>query len=310
FLFSLDGEAREPDKAPVDRFHLEVDTPGDERVSRFVLDAEDRALWDLRVDFIRSKYFYEVPSLFGAPVQGDLRLDDLHDFDLTRGCVYAHDSLDASRTRFRDGTSMIPSDNGPNTQVDAGNASLSTQLANLGASVRLTPIATLHLDYRYDDRSQDGDLDALLDPGRLQASTHFHVALNRVSSDVEVRPTKSLALRAGVQYAHRDAAFSTADQSIGTDLVGAVAEGRWQPVRWLDLFFRYDNVQIDDPWTIPGNSQSVPALPSREIAYTFQNRGKAGFRLRPRDWLQLAYDFTADSFENADFNGRVQRFAD
>src|SRR5436309_5932664 len=22
----------------------------------------------------------------------------------------------------------------------------------------------------------------------------------------------------------------------------------------------------------------------------------------PRDWLQLAYDFTADSFENADFN--------
>ncbi len=442
FLFSLDGEAREPDKAPVDRFHLEVDTPGDEPVSRFVLDAEDRALWDLRVDFIRSKYFYEVPSLFGAPVQGDLRLDDLHDFDLTRtngvaelrlhpkglptlilgyrlyevegdgtstvlvpgggnfvvlapqrqvtnvgslgteftalgtgffveqqyrrvsrtyglhgpqdpdgldpaqgftltswqsveddhidipitrvrlrrpvgdrvdltaGYVYAHASLDESRTRFRDGTSTIPSDNGPNTQVDAGNASLSTQLANLGASVRLTPIATLHLDYRYDDRSQDGDLDALLDPGRLQASTHFHVALNRVSSDVEVRPTKSLALRAGVQYAHRDAAFSTADQSIGTDLVGAVAEGRWQPVRWLDLFFRYDNVQIDDPWTIPGNSQSVPALPSREIAYTFQNRGKAGFRLRPRDWLQLAYDFTADSFENADFNGRVQRFAD
>src|SRR5262245_30632959 len=64
FLFTLDGEARDPDKAPLDRFHLEVDTPGDEPVSRFVLDAEDRALWSLRADFIRSKYFYHVPSLF------------------------------------------------------------------------------------------------------------------------------------------------------------------------------------------------------------------------------------------------------
>ena len=84
FLFTLDGEARDPDKAPLDRFHLEVDTPGDEPVSRFVLTAEDRALWSLRADFIRSKYFYDVPSLFAAPVAGDIRLNDLHDFDLTR----------------------------------------------------------------------------------------------------------------------------------------------------------------------------------------------------------------------------------
>ena len=53
-------------------------------MSRFVLDAEDRALWSLRVDFIRSKYFYDVPSLFAEPVAGDIRLNDLHDFDLTR----------------------------------------------------------------------------------------------------------------------------------------------------------------------------------------------------------------------------------
>ncbi|HYV58311.1 MAG TPA: hypothetical protein VE911_12230 [Candidatus Nitrosopolaris sp.] len=441
FLFTLDSAAREPDKAPLDRFHLEVDTPGDEPASRFVLDAADRALWDLRVDFNRSKYFYEVPRLFDATVPGDLRLDDLHDFDLTRtngiaelrlhpkdlptlilgyrlyqlegdgtstvlvpgggnflvqapqrqvtnvgsigteftalgtgffleqqyrrvsrtyglhgpldpkgldpaqgftltswqsveddhidipitrvrvsrpvgdrieltgGYVYAHASLDENRTRFRDGTSTIPSDNGPSTRVDSGDASLDTQLADLGASVRLTSIATLHLDYRYDDRSQDGDLDALLDPGQLQTSTRFHVRLNRVTSDVEVRPTRSLALSAGIQYARRDAAFSLANQDISTDLIGAVAEGRWQPERWVDFFFRYDNVQIDDPWTIPGNSESVPALPSREIAYTFQNRGKMGFHLRPRDWLQVSYDFTADSFENSDFQGRVQRFA-
>jgi len=439
FLFTLDGEARDPDKAPLDRFHLEVDTPGDEPASRFVLDAEDRALWSLRVDFIRSKYFYDVPSLFAAPVPGDIRLNDLHDFDLTRtngvaelrihpqglptlilgyrlyeregdgtstvlvpgggnfvvqapqrqltnvgslgteftalgtgvfveqqyrnvsrtyglhgpiesvdpgdgftlaswqsvqsdqihipitrvrlrrsigdgieltgGYVYAHASLDESRTRFRDGTSTIPADNGPNTRFDHGGASLATQLADLGASVRLTAIATLHVDYRYDERTQHGDLDAFLDPGQLQTSTRDHVRWNRVTSDIEVRPLKTLALRAGVQYAHRDAELSTADQSIGTDLVGAVAEGQWKPVRWFDLFLRYDNVQIDDPWTIPGNSQGQPPIPSREIAYTFQNRGKAGFRVRPKDWLQLSYDFTADSFENSNFNGLVHRFA-
>jgi hypothetical protein len=86
FLFTLDGEARDPDKPPLplDRFHLEVDTPGDEPASRFALDAEDRALWSLRADFIRSKYFYDVPSLFAEPVAGDIRLNDLHAFDLTR----------------------------------------------------------------------------------------------------------------------------------------------------------------------------------------------------------------------------------
>jgi hypothetical protein len=439
FLFTLDGEARDPDKAPLDRFHLEVDTPGDEPVSRFALDAEDRALWSLRVDFLRSKYFYDVPSLFAEPVAGDIRLNDLHQFDLTRtngiaelrvhpqglptiilgyrlyeldgdgtstvlvpgggnfvvqapqrqvtnvgslgteftalgtgffveqqfrrvsrsyglhgpiesvdpgdgftlaswqsvqddhinipitrvrlrrpigdrieltgGYVFAHASLGEDRTRFSDGTSTIPSASGPSTRIDHGNASLTTQLVDLGASVRLTRIATLHLDYRYDERNQHGDLDALLTPGQLQTSTSDHVRWNRVISDVEVRPLKELALRAGVQYAHRDAAFSTANQSIATDLVGAVAEGQWKPLRWLDLFFRYDNVQIDDPWTIPGNSRNGPTVPSREIAYTFQNRGKAGFRIRPRDWLQFSYDFSGDSFENANFRGLAQRFA-
>ena len=411
FLFTLDGEARDPDKKPLplDRFHLEVDTPGDEPASRFALDAEDRALWSLRADFIRSKYFYDVPSLFAEPVAGDVRLNDLHAFDLTRtnglaelrvhpqglptiilgyrlyelegdggststvlvpgggnfvvlapqrevtnvgslgteftalgtgvfveqqfrrvsrtyglhgpiesvdpgdgftlaswqsvesnhinipitrvrvrrsigdrveltgGYVFAHASLVDDRTRFRDGTSTIPADTGPSTRIDHGNASLATQLVDLGASVRLTRIATLHLDYRYDERTQHGDLDALLTPGQpLQTATSDHVSWNRVISDVEVRPLKELALRAGVQYAHRDAAFSTANQSMTTDVVGAVAEGQWKPVRWLDLFFRYDNVQIDDPWTIPGNSRNGPTVPSREIAYTFQNRGREG----------------------------------
>lgn len=441
FLATFDGEAREPGKGPLDRFHLEVDTPGDEPVSRFVLGAENRALWDLNVNFTRSKYFYDVPQLFGTAVAGDVRLDDLHDFDVTRtngvaelrlhpkdlptvilgyrlygregdgtstvlvpgggnfvvhapqrqltnvgslgteftalgtgffveqefrrvsrtyglhrldaptsvdptdgfsltswqsveddhinipitrvrvrraigdrtellgSYVYAHASLDESRNRFRDASSAIPSESGPSTRTEQANAALDTHLADLGANVRLTSIVTLHLDYRYDERSQDGDLDALLDPGRLETSSRYDIRLHRVTTDVEVRPAKGLALRAGVQYVHRDAEFSLADQSVATDLVGAVAEGSWKPVRWLDLFLRYDHVQIDDPWTIPGDSQNVPTLPSREIAYTFQNRGRAGVRLRPHDKVQVGYDLTTDSFENADFRGRVQRFA-
>jgi hypothetical protein len=229
--------------------------------------------------------------------------------ELLGSYVYAHADLDADRTRFRNGTSTIASESGPSRRIDRGDASLDTHLADLGANVRLTSIATLHLDYRYDDRSQDGDLDALLDPGRLRTSTRFHVRLHRTTADVEVRPARTLALRAGLQYVRRDAEFSQADEDVATDLVGAVAEGTWKPARWLDLFFRYDHVQIDDPWTIPGDSQNVPVLPSREIAYTFENRGKAGFRVRPRDWVQLAYDLTTDSLENADFRGRVQRFA-
>lgn len=441
FLFSVAGEAHDPAAVPVDRFHLEVDTPGDEPVSRFVLTAEERKLWDLRVDFTRSKYFYDQPQLFRAPVPGNLRLADLHAFDLTRtngiaqlrvhpegwptliagyrlyqregsgtstvtvpggglfvtrapqrqvthvgslgteftalgtnvfleqeyryvtrdyglhgprdpdgvdpndgftlsswqstaddhiqipitrlrvrrpvgdrltltgGYVYAHANLDYDRTRYRDGTSTIPADDGPSTRIDASSASLDTQLVDLGASYRLARMATLRLTYRYDDREQDGDLDALLDPGRLETETDYHVRLHRVTSDVELRPVKALAVRAGVQWARRDAAFSIADQSVSTDVVGAVAEARWKPWRWLDGYLRYDHVTIDDPWTIPGDAPGAPAVPSREIAYTFDNRGAAGLRARPRDWVQLAYDFTADSFENADFQGRVQRFA-
>jgi hypothetical protein len=84
FALDVDGRSREPDKTPLDRFHLEVDTPGDEPVSLFRLSAADRSLYDLRVNFIRSKYFYAVPQLFAQPVAGDVRLDDLHDWNLTR----------------------------------------------------------------------------------------------------------------------------------------------------------------------------------------------------------------------------------
>lgn len=442
FLFSLDGEAREPAAVPLDRFHLEIDTPGDEPVSRFVLTAEDRSLYELRVDFVRSQYLYDVPQLFAAPVAGDVRLGDLHTFDVTRtngtaalrlhppglptfvlgyrfyqragdgtstvlvpggdgyrveapgnvtthvgslgtefealgtavfveqafrrvnrtvgrhgplgrlgldpadGLVleswqgvgsdhidipvttvrlrrdvgerltltgayrYAHAALSSSATRYRNGDSTIPQESGPSTRIDDAGASLDTQIADLGATIRLTPLVSFDLDYRFDERSQNGDLSALsTTSGTLDTTTRQHVRVQRVTGALEVRPLRSLRLRAGIRWARRDAFLSTADQSETTDLVGALAEARWKPWRRLELWGRYENIQIDDPWTIAGDTQSVPVLPAREIGYTFTNRGTAGLRAQPWTWLRLSYELGADSFENADFRGRAQRFS-
>lgn len=84
FDFDLSGAAKEPEKTRLDRFHLQIDTPGNEPVSNFKLTAADRELYDLRINFNRSKYYYAVPRLWEEPVADDVRLDDLHDFNLLR----------------------------------------------------------------------------------------------------------------------------------------------------------------------------------------------------------------------------------
>src|SRR6185436_15751189 len=84
FTLAADGVAHDPATAPVDRFSLLVDRPGDEPVSTFHLSSANERDWDFRANFVRSKYFYEVPQLFENPVPGDVRTDDLHDFDQIR----------------------------------------------------------------------------------------------------------------------------------------------------------------------------------------------------------------------------------
>jgi len=84
FDFALSGRATDQDAEWLDRFRLEVETPHDEPTSFFRLSASDTRRYSLDASFIRSKYFYEVPQLFEAAVAGDVRLDDLHDFDTTR----------------------------------------------------------------------------------------------------------------------------------------------------------------------------------------------------------------------------------
>src|SRR4029453_5822534 len=82
-----------------------------------------------------------------------------------------------------------------------------------------------------------------------------------------------------------------------------------RPWPFLDLFARYENVQIDDPFTVPGDDVNGVRIPERQIALTFTNRASAGFRLAPRDWVTLRYEFTADSRENDTFVARSQAFA-
>jgi hypothetical protein len=134
------------------------------------------------------------------------------------------------------------------------------------------------------------------------------VRIQSVTGDVEVEPLTSLSLRAGARYAHRDAAFSSSAQDIGTDTVGAIGDVRYRPWRFLDLFARYENVQVDDPFTVPGDPALGPGIPERQIALTFTNRGTAGLRLAPWEWLAVRYQLTTDSRENETLGGRSRAF--
>ena len=102
----------------------------------------------------------------------------------------------------------------------------------------------------------------------------------------------------------RDASFTQSDQDISTDDVGAIGSLRWRPWTFLDVFARYENVQIDDPFVVPGDPANNPPLPERQIALTFTNRGSLGFQLAPREWVSLRYEFHADSSENDTFAHR------
>jgi hypothetical protein len=442
-LFGLEagGVSRTPGTTSLDRFRLEIDTPHDEPVSRFRLTAADQQRWDLKASFTRSHYFYDVPQLFAAPVAGDVRVDDLHDFDtrrvdgvvdltvraphlpalfvgyrryerhgdatstvdvplgdtfvidgpldsvvhvgklgtefdalgtnvfleqayrridrhddlgpvrtpagldprdgstlasyrkaeddhldvpattvrvrrpfgerteLTGAYFYSHADMDFDVRRARTGASGLPGVPGVFAAAGGGEATLDTHVVDLGSATRLTDRIQWHLDYRFDDRSQDGALRETSTLGALAAATGHHVRLHRVTSDLEGTPWKRVSVRAGVCYARRDAAFSQTLQDVSTDAVGAVASARWRPWSFLDLFARYENAQVDDPWTVPGDPRGTPALPEREVMLTLTNRASTGLELTPRQWASVRYELIADSRENDTFAARTRAFA-
>jgi hypothetical protein len=161
----------------------------------------------------------------------------------------------------------------------------------------------MHATYRFNDRSQAGRLDESSPFGTLAARTAYDLRAHDVTGDVEVEPRDDLSFRAGVRYGHRDADFALAASGISTDTVGAVGAVRYRPWSSVDLFARYENVQVDDPFVVLGDADRTPPLPEREIALTFVNRATAGLRLTPREWLALGYQLTADSRENETFDG-------
>ena len=442
FALDVDGRSKAPETTRVDRFHLDVDTPGDEPASRFRLTAADRTLYDFRADFSRSKYFYAVPQLFEAPVAGDVRLDDLHDFnsirtngavdltlhprglptlffgyrlyerhgdatstvripagdtfvvpapvesathvgrlgteftaldtnvflqqeyrrvdrrrdlglagtrsgvapadastlaffandqdehldipattvrlrralgeraELTGAYFYSHAELGFGVARRSAGT--VDVGGAPigvsTTSRSSGGATLDTHVADAGASVRLAEHVRLETSYRLNDRSQDGALAEQSTFGAIAAVTGDHVRTHSMTTDVAVEPRADLSLRAGVRYARRDARFSASGQDVSTDTIGAIGGVRYRPWSFLDLFARYENVQIDDPFTVPGDPGRAPALPEREIALTFTNRGTAGVRVEPREWLTVSYQLVTDSRENDTLGARSRSF--
>ncbi len=442
FLLDVDGQAKAPDTTRLDRFHLEVDTPGDEPVSHFRLSAADRTLYDFRADFTRSRYFYAVPQLFEEPVAGDVRLDDLHDFnfvrtdgvvdlrvhppglptllfgyrlyerqgdatstvriplgdtfvvpapvdstthvgrvgteftalgtsvfaqqeyrrvdrghdlgpagprpgvdptdastltffrsdqgehldipattvrlrhpfgetaELTGSYFYSHAQLGYDLARRSVGTADVNGVPVPSSmaQSGSGDATLDTHVADLGASVRVADHVRLETSYRLNDRSEHGAFDELGTLGALAAATDDHVRIHSVTGDVAVEPRDDLSLQAGVRWARQDAHFSAPGESVTTDTVGAIGGVRYRPWSFVDLFARYENVQIDDPFVVPGDPLRTPPLPERQIALTFTNRGTAGVRLEPRDWVTVSWQLVTDSRENSTFDARSRTF--
>ena len=440
-LFNLDvsGTANDPVKSSLDRFHLLVDTPGDEPVSTYLLDAGDRQHWDFRANFTRSKYFYDVPALFEGPVPGDDRTADLHQFNLIRtngavdftvwlpnlpklflgyrlyqeegdttstvnipagdtfllrapldsrmhvgvagtefdafgtnvflqqqyrrtirtigdhgplegdvrgldptdastlkrydaaggehvdepvttvrlrrplgdrveltgGYFYAHADLSSQWTTSQDATTNVPALAGSSHQVQDGHATLDTNVADVGATARITEQLSAHATYRFDEQWQQGEFDQRGSTGVLSTDTGNHLSLHRLTGDFEWTPRRDLALRAGLRYAWRLANFSLSGVGpITTQTLGAIGDARWHPSPKVSLFARYETAQVDDPYIVQGDQLRQPPLPGREITLTFRNRGSAGATVRPLDWISLGYRFIADSRENDTFAAR------
>jgi hypothetical protein len=138
--------------------------------------------------------------------------------------------------------------------------------------------------------------------------TGDHVRLNRLTAEVEVEPRRDLSLRAGVRYAWQDVNLSSGDGPQSTGTLGAIADVRYRPCAPVDLFLRYENAQIDDPYTIAGDPSARPPLPGRETTLTVRNRGSAGLTVRPWTWATLSYRLVADSGTNGSFDARSQAF--
>src|SRR3972149_3974123 len=78
------------------------------------------------------------------------------------------------------------------------------------------------------------------------------------SSGGEPRP--NFLLRGGLRFSRRDVDLTSGTGDISTDTLGAIGSIRYRPWSFLDLFARYENVQIEDPLVVSGQPTNVPPL--------------------------------------------------
>lgn len=440
FNLMVKGNSSAPETTSVDRFHLEIDTPGDEPVSHFRLSAADRERFDMRANFIRSRYEYAVPQLYEAAVPGNIRTDDLHDYDfnrtngsvdltirppdlptlyfgyrlyrlsgdsisavripagdtflvqapidtvtnvglvgtsfrafdtdvtlrqeyrrvdrdqtlldplhpagldpsddsrlsyyrsqqdqhidipattmrlkrsvgesvdLTAGYFFSRAAMSFDYSRNRRGTANTGGLGGSATASGQGEATLTTHVADAAMRVSVSENLRVHGTYRLNDRSQDGSSEEFSNFGTFDSETEDDVTVHRLSGEVEWEPAPNLLLRGGVRYSRREAELSGSGNDITTPSLGAIGSVRFRPWSFVNLFARYENARMDDPFVVPGDATNVPPLPDREISLSLTNRGSAGITISPRQWLAIDYRFIADSRENDSFDARSRTF--
>jgi len=228
--------------------------------------------------------------------------------ELNGSYVFRHADLDLDAQLFEGGRPSTPGFPTKNLQVSTGDATMNMHVVDLVGSWKLLERLSVITSYRYDDRTQSGTVLSSDAFGLLDANAGYHVSLNRGTAELEAAPRDDLTVRAGMQYGRQHSEFTTSAESVYTDLWGAVADVRWRPWKLLDVFGRYDSLQIDDPFQVTGTSIAGQEIPSREIALTFRNRGQAGLRLKPWTWATLQYRFLADSRQNATFDGLAQTY--
>jgi hypothetical protein len=443
FRFLVNSKSSAPDVTSVDRFRLEVDTPGDEPVSHFRLMAADRERYDFRANFTRSRWRYAVPQLWEEPVPDNVRTDDLHDFDvvrvngavdltirpasfatvrlgyrlysresknnaistvriprgdifqvrapgttetnvgllgttlrvfgtdllvqqeyrridrtqklmdpldpagldptddstlsvydseendhfdipittvrvrrtigdavdLTAGYFFSRSNMNFGYDQKRNGTSNTEDFSGTAVASADGAATLTTNIVDAGASWRVHDQVRLHATYRFNDRSQDGDVDELSNFGEFSTGTENDIRMHRATGEVEYEPRPDLVLRGGMRYDNRWAKLSlSGEDSQTTNTFGAIGSIRYRPSSMVNFFLSYENVQVKDPWVLDGAPNNDPPLPDREIALTFLNRGTIGLGLRPLPWMELSYRFNALTGDNDSFDGHARSY--
>jgi len=228
--------------------------------------------------------------------------------ELSGSYFYRHADLDLDAQLLEGGTVSTPGFPARNFRVSSGDATMNMHVVDLLGTVRLTDRLSFITSYRYDDRTQDGTVLSRDAFGLLDANAGYHVSLNRGSAELQAEPRDDLTVRAGMQYGRQHSQLSIPTESVYTDLWGAVADVRWRPWKQLDVFGRYESLQIDDPFEVTGTSIAGRDIPSREITLTFRNRGQAGLRVRPWKWATLQYRFLADSRQNATFDGLAETY--